>query len=268
VRAESADAADLDQRYARAAAFFQHRTYRSYWLAFAGWCAARALVGMPASASVVRLYLVYLAAAGKAVSTIRLARATIIKAHLASGYPSPALEPLRATMYGIARKLGVTAQRSVALRPEDLRALVLTCADDPTGVRDRAILLVGHYAQLCHTELAALDVDDVSRDREGLILRIGGDDNGRSIIMGAAAQRDALLCPMRALDEWLPVRARWASRPGITPLTGALFLVVPGHSRHARVGARMSARDAYRVLLRRGELADLDPHVLRRGASR
>jgi integrase len=199
---------------------------------------------MPAAPAVLRLHLVHLAAKGRSVSVIKVARAAVCQAHAVLGYPRPAPGPLQAALRSVLRKVGDVQPRRPPLRVEHLRALVLTCKNDPVGARDRAVLLVTHHARMRRAEITRLDLKDVFFDEAGLVFRVGPD------ILGAAAQPVGLLCPVRALEEWLPIRARCAHD------TGPLFVTLPRAGE--AFGTRMTCKDVYRMVRRRAQLAGLE----------
>src|SRR5699024_3453365 len=84
-------------------------------------------------------------------------------------------------------------------------------ADDPVGLRDRAILEVLYASGIRVSELCGLDVDDLDSGR-GTVRVLGKGNKERTAPMGTPA--------LRALADWLGVRRQLA-----TPTSGpALFL--------------------------------------------
>ncbi|MEI2713789.1 MAG: hypothetical protein V9G04_11010 [Nocardioides sp.] len=85
--------------------------------------------------------------------------------------------------------------------------------DNFTGVRDRAILLVGYAAAMRPGEISALDVDDIVRKPTGALIRIRRsktDQDARGQLIGIARGEHAGTDLIRALDAWLKVRPREA----------------------------------------------------------
>ncbi len=119
--------------------------------------------------------------------------------------------------------------------------------DGVLGVRDMAIWEVGYGAGLRVSELVALDIDDVDRQK-GWVRTIGKGDKERRVPLGDNA--------CRALTRYLARRPELVD--GHTP-DGALFLTARGH--------RLSARSVRRRLKQHLRRADLDtsitPHGLR-----
>ena len=156
----------------------------------------------------------------------------------------PPLARCKMALRSILRKVDEMQPRRPPLGVEHLRALVKTCKDDPVGVRDRAVLLVTHHARMRRAEVTRLDLKDVLFDEAGLVFRVGPDT------LGAAAHPESLLCPVRAVENWLPIRARCALDPG------PLFVTIPRGG--ATFGTRMACKDVYRVVRRRAQLAGLE----------
>ncbi len=121
-------------------------------------------------------------------------------------------------------------------------------ANDPMGLRDRAILETLYSAGLRVAELVGLDVD--SWDRGANILRVYGKGKKERIApVGTYA--------VRALEQWLNVRT--PDPNGLPDETNALFL--------NRFGRRLTTRSIGRMLEKHIKIAGLDsltsPHTLR-----
>lgn len=168
-------AAVLDEQigdYARAArAQSTWRAYGTDMAAFEHWCAAQdpPEQALPAAPVVLARYLVTHAEARRP-GTLQRWCAAIAAAHDVAGYPSPTRdEQVRTVLAGIRRTHRTRPARVAAAAPADLRAML-----DPLDpgrardARDRALLLIGFAAALRRSELAALRVDDLLVDAEGL----------------------------------------------------------------------------------------------------
>jgi len=141
-----------------------------------------------------------------------------------------------------------------ALEQDDQRLFLRTVEADPSP-RDRAIATVFFYTALRLSELAALDVVDVSVSaRRGCVrVRSGKGDAYREVPLNSACRT--------ALDEWMPVRARMVSTRALVEGAGtdpvALWL--------SRRGSRLTSRSVDLVLRRLAREAglDLSAHLLR-----
>jgi site-specific recombinase XerD len=184
------------------------RAYRSDAGHFSLWCRAHGLDDLPAQPDTVVLYLSALAEAGAAISTLRRRAVSISQAHRAAGLPLPTqAEAVRRVLGGIARSRGTRPRQVAALRLPALRAmLAATPEDELLAVRDRAILLVGFAGGLRRSELAALDVGDLSFVDEGVdvfIRRSKTDQEGEGRTIGIPNGRNPATCPVLALTRWL-----------------------------------------------------------------
>jgi site-specific recombinase XerD len=240
------------------------RAYRSDWAHFDSWCGEHNVVALPAEPAVVAMYLTDLADSGEfKAATLSRRLVSIAQAHKAGGHKSPTSdETVRLVNAGIRRTIG-TAQRAV--RPtvtEDIRAMVATCGEDPAGVRDRALLLIGFAAALRRSELADLNVDDIEKTRDGLVVtlrRSKMDQEAAGRRVGVPYGSRTSTCPVRAY-------AAWVEAAGLTE--GAVFRPV---DRHGNIGnARITDRGVALVVKRRARDAGMDPsevsgHSLRAG---
>jgi integrase/recombinase XerC len=193
----------------------------------------------------VRAYLAWLHEQGYAKSTIArrlaavrswcrfLCRQSVLKANPADGLRGPRLD----------QKLPHFVQRE-----DMLRLLATPPAEEPLGVRDRAILETLYSAGLRVSELTGLNGDDVDLD-DGLATVRGKGRRERLALLGPPA--------VFAVRLWLGQRAVIVARR--PRAAAALFL--------NRAGTRLSSRSVGRMLEKYLALAGLDPrtspHTLR-----
>jgi integrase len=202
--------------------------YRSRWRSFEAWCTRAGRVALPATAQTVAAYLTHLA-------TERGLKATTVDAHLTAiravhrGAGATAPDALTA------RKVVVAAQRREAARDgrygprkavpvmaSDLPAIVAACDDrTATGLRDRAVVLLGFALLARRSELAALNLSDVEHVMgEGIAVTIRAsktDQSARGLVRRIHYASNERVCPVRTVLAWtsfLAVR-------GVT--TGPLF---------------------------------------------
>ena len=196
------------------------------------------------------------------VSTLTRRLAAISVAHEAKGLQNPVASPLvRATMRGIRRAHGAAQHQAMPLLREDLFMVVGAMGDRPKDLRDRALLLIGFAGGLRRSELAAIDLVDFERVREGIILTIRRsktDQDGVGRKIGVPFGR-TIHCPVRALENWLSA-ARIEDGPVFRPV-----------DRHGQVSASRLSGEAVSLIIRsRIAAAGFDPagysgHSLRAG---
>jgi integrase len=241
------------------------RAYEADAKAYEAWCAAVGFIAFPAAPDVVGAYLAS-AGEGYAHSTLRRRIAGIARASALRGAPLDTRHPaIRETLRGIATQHGSAQRKSAALTTDEVVRLIAVCADDLTGVRDRALLLVGFAGALRRAELVGLDVSHLTWTEAGvklLLPRSKGDKLGAGVEVAIARGGGSDTCPVAALQAWL-ARAAIAGGP--------IFRMV---DRNGKVRAqRLSADAVRRLLLKCAALAGIkaengepiSPHGLRAG---
>ena len=220
---------------------------------------------MPATPEIVGAYL---AAAGEgyAMPTLRRRVAAIARACGVAGQPLDTKHPaIRETLRGIGRKHGAPARRSTALTTTEIQKLCRACGLDLSGMRDRAMFLIGFAGAMRRSELVGLDVGHVKWTGTGLKLLIersktdaGGEGAEIAIPRGGTEET----CPVRSLKIWLETAEIKA---------GPLFRKV---NRGGKVeAARLTPDGVRQILLKRahqagikGTLAEpISPHGMRAG---
>lgn len=241
-----------------------HRAYRSDWQHFDAWCHAQGLASLPASPETVTLYMTALAADHKPASLTRKLT-SISKVHEAARLPSPATMQhavVSETMKGIRRALGTAQPGKEPLLTANLVAILDALDDGLTGTRDRALLLMGFAGGFRRSELANLDVDDVTKTEDGLIIRVRRsktDPEGKGATVALPYGSAAATCPVRCYDTWIAAASITA---------GPVFRAVDRHG-HVAPG-RLDAGSIARIVKRAAAVAGLDParyagHSLRAG---
>jgi site-specific recombinase XerD len=232
---------------------------------FEQWCAAEGRAALPADLDTITSYIV---AHGEKLGRATLARRLvgIGFAHRVAGEAWVGTHPLvKATLRGVLRKHGKPARQAAALMTEEVRALVATCDESLTGLRDRALLLVGYAGGLRRSELVAITREDVEEVPGGLRIRIQRsktDPTGEGAFVGLALGEHRGTCPVRALRAWMEAS---------TADVDAIFRKISHAGRVAFAGLTPGA--VRRILLHRAALAGLavapserlSPHGLRAG---
>jgi site-specific recombinase XerD len=266
--AEFAEAAERAEEYrANAKAPATLRAYRQDWTHFAAWCVERDRTPLPATPETIGAYLAF-HAWKVAPATLRRRLSSICVVHQAAGHPNP-WEQVKLTWQGIAReRAGEGKRRAAAMETRALRQLVSTL--DPTrllDVRDRALLVVGFAAMLRRSELAALDLDDLTGTDQGVRIRIRRsktDQEGKEAFVGVPYGSHEPTCPVRAWRAWREtLEARGVNE-------GAAFRRIDRHGN--LLPARISGQAVGLVLRRRALAAGVDTtrltaHSLRAGGA-
>ncbi len=251
-------------RYAASAqAPATERAHRSDLAHFTAWCGVVSVASLPASPATLAAYLAHLADTGSKVSTIMRRLSSISKAHQTAGLPNPTRdEAVRLVVAGIKRDLGTAPGKAAPLMTGDVRCLVAACPDTLSGLRDRALLLVGFAGGFRRSELVGLAFGDLEPTVDGLVIhlrRSKTDQEGEGREVEIAYGKNLETCPVRTLNRWL-------REAGIS--TGPLFRAVNKGGRAGPVA--LAGYDVVRIIRRTAELAGLDPtrfsgHSLRSG---
>jgi integrase len=160
-----------------------------------------------------------------------------------SGAANPALSPeVRTLMQGIKRtraKAGETKDKARPILLNELRAMVKAAPPTLAGLRDRAILLVGWFAALRRSEIAALDVRSLIFRPDALIVTLGQtktDQAGEGYAIPLPVLKDKSIDPTHALRAWLAAAGIGSGRVSETPL----FVRVDrwGHAGRARINEK------------------------------
>jgi site-specific recombinase XerD len=181
------------------------RAYAGDWRDFTAWCEVMLQPPLPASPATVAAYLASLADRRLKASTIARRLAAIGYAHKLKGLDSPAsAEPVRAVHRGIRRTIGIAVKRKAPASAPRLTTMLALIPNSLTGLRDRALLLIGFAAALRRSELVKLKVNDLEFLPEGVLLHIGAsktDQEGAGCAV--AIPRGTILKPVEALETWL-----------------------------------------------------------------
>ncbi len=266
--ADTGALATLDDVAAKAREYFEasqadntRKAYGADLRHFGAWCATNGLSSLPAEPQAVALYLTAHAGLLK-VSTLQRRLSAIAGAHKLKGLESPTRHAAVTTVWsGIRRSHGTAHEKKAPVLGADLKTMVRALPNSLTGIRDRALLLVGFGGAFRRSELVALDVGDVGESSEGLvitILRSKTNQEGEGRRIGIPYGRNLDTCAVSAVTAW-------REAAGIDE--GALFRSV---NRHGHVGGRLSDKGVALVVKRSAEAVGLDPtryagHSLRSG---
>jgi site-specific recombinase XerD len=185
------------------------RAYRSDFKDFTRFCREHNFSFLPATPETVALYIAD-CASRLASATITRRLTSITKAHQSAGYKeSPASTHqfiVSETLKGIRRAIGTAQHGKKPLLTADIRRIVAHCPKNLTGTRDRALVLIGFAGAFRRSELAAIDVSDVSFCKDGLVIdlrRSKTDQEASGRQVGIPFGEDPATCPVRTLRRWM-----------------------------------------------------------------
>ena len=239
------------------------RAYTADWADFEAYCKEAGLECLPAAPATVANYLADRAETFKTATLTRHLTA-IGAVHTEAGLQNPAHASIvRLTMAGIKRTNGTRQTAKAPFKVEDLRRLMaMDVFHGLTGLRDRALLLLGFAAALRRAELASVRAEDLTFGGAGAVLllpRSKGDQEGQGAEIALPYGTNPSLCPVRALLSWMN-----AARIQSGPIFQAIDL--RGHLSGKAISPRTVAEIVKRYAARLGYDESLfSGHSLRRG---
>jgi site-specific recombinase XerD len=170
------------------------------------WLVEHGLATLPMTAATLATYLSDLATSHK-WATISRRLATLRKWHRLHHQPDPGEEQaVKTVLEGIKRSIGTEPQQAPAFDIEPYKAAICSISTSMTGLRDKAMLLVGFAGAFRRSELVGLDIEGVQFTREGAVLQYRGSKTNQH---GQAEQKalffspDPDTCPVRALQDYI-----------------------------------------------------------------
>ena len=222
------------------------RAYDSDWRHFEAWAAANGLPAMPTAPETVALYL---AAFAEALSPATLERrvAALVVQHRANGYNlDTKSSEIHDTLAGLRRLCATISRAKTPLITSDLAIILEALPDNLTGVRDRAMLLLGQAGAFRRSELVALDFDDLTFRADGLVIRLRDGKTATPLApeqKGIPRSSDSAACAVAAVTAWL-MRAHLSDGPLFRPI-----------DRLGRISSQRLAGRAVARILRRAAIA-------------
>lgn len=189
------------------------RAYAGDWQRFTTWCQVHGMNSLPAPVEALAGFLTELADAGKKVATIQRHASAIAKAHELAGLDSPTADKkIKVLLKGIAREKKTRIKQAAAFSLASFKRTIKSIdVTTPTGLRNRALLLLGFTGAFRRSELEALNIEDLAFDEEGLVVSL---DKSKTNQLGQAEEKaifyspELALCPIRSLQAWLRVLGR------------------------------------------------------------
>lgn len=237
------------------------KAYAADWAHFTRWCRMQGEAPLPPTPDLIVRYVTALAAPAHPLSlaTIERRLSGLVWNFAQRGITLDRGDPaIAAALTGIRRALGRPPARKAAIREDEIRAMVGTLPYDLRGMRDRAILLIGHSAGLRRSQIVGLDLGrgDTADGRgwveitpPGILLRLTAGTGAQEIEIPRQATKPA--CPVDTLERWLRF-AQIASGPVFRRTARNGKRVMPG-----RLNDRHVARLIKKTVLAAGIRADL-----------
>ncbi|XAZ82162.1 tyrosine-type recombinase/integrase (plasmid) [Fibrella sp. ES10-3-2-2] len=224
IPAESTQAVGTRQTHeelaAQTAAFFKkgtegakntERAYRSDIDGLEAWLVKNELGSLPISPVTLAAYLSD-QATGQKWATVSRRLATIRKWHRLRKHPDPGNdEAVKTVLEGIKRTIGTEPDQAPAYEIEEYKQFIRAIPTSPTGMRDRAMLLVCFAGAFRRSELVALDVEGIQFTRQGAIVSYQGSKTnqyGRTEQKALFFSPDPDTCPVRALQDYVALLDR------------------------------------------------------------
>jgi site-specific recombinase XerD len=175
---------------------------------FGKYCAERDLCSLPADVATIARYVADLADIPRRLSTIKRHLAAIHKHHQLRGYLSPVhANELALVVDGITRTLGKRQKQAPAFTVEELKECIRRLdVKTMSGLRDRALLLLGFAGAFRRSELVALNVEHLEFTERALIVHLPksktnqtGDIEDKAVFYAPNAD----FCPVRCVRAWV-----------------------------------------------------------------
>lgn len=219
------------------------RAMRRSFEAFTAWCGVH-YIALPSAASTVAGYVDELAGTGRKAAGIKQAAWAIGAVHRLAGQPDPTKhDQVRNALKRMARQLGTRQQQAAPVNAYELRRIVEAAGTRIIDQRDLALVLVMRDLLARRSEAVALDVADISYDRDGsgtvMICRSKTDQTGEG--------KELYLSPPAVAQ----LRC-WIETAGIAE--GPIFRTV---DKAGRPGDRLQAPEVARIIKRLARKAGL-----------
>lgn len=184
------------------------KAYESDWKQFLIWTEKKNISPLPVSPENVALYLKNAAENEKLkISTIRRRLSAISEIHKRHGLKSPAHEwVVKNTLKRLRREFGAPSKAKNPLLVDDLKKMLTHIPPTLSGLRDKALLLIGFTGAFRRSELVAIKVDDITTSDAGIVVLIPESKTDQNRIGRKVAipfGKDADTCPIHSLLAWL-----------------------------------------------------------------
>uniref|UniRef100_UPI003F49A006 tyrosine-type recombinase/integrase n=1 Tax=Streptosporangium sp. CA-235898 TaxID=3240073 RepID=UPI003F49A006 len=190
--------------------------YAHDWNIYLRWATEAGRTPIPASAATLANYVAYLTATPTAKGTphspasIDRALGCILHVHKRAHLPKPNTEDARLALRAYRKqqaKAGRRKKKSPPITIDRLRLMISALpADTAAGLRDRAALVLGFAMMGRRSEIAALDIGDLTFTENGVsvfvaLSKTDKDAHGETVNIGYGSRAET--CPVRVLNAWL-----------------------------------------------------------------
>lgn len=187
--------------------------YASDWRSFKAWCAGFGRDPIPGSEETIRLYIGELLTDRKnSISTARRRLAAINHFHRTAGAPPPDVSRARRLIRNARHDRGEHPKGKTGLHAVDLPGVSAKCDETVSGLRDRALVLLGFCTALRREDLARIQLCDVCFVPQGFtvwVKRSKTDQEARGRLIPVWTGERVLTDPVDALQRWIAVRGVW-----------------------------------------------------------
>jgi integrase len=182
------------------------RTYESLWKRVVAECEKRSIAPYPLKPSHLAILLALSAMRGLKPNSCEMVACAVNKAHVYAGYSPLFAEPIvKAMLRAIAKAFPGDLDRKLPICIADLRTFSLfgpRRKNDVAFTRDMALLFVMHAMAARAGEGVMLDMDDIERFAQGLIVHLRQSKTGPARVP-IAHRSETELDAIRRLDAWL-----------------------------------------------------------------
>ena len=185
-----------------------HRAFVTDLKQYSAWCQQNGYEPTPLSAVALVEYVTFLGRT-RSFFTIQRHLASLAKLHRQHKVDSPTTdEQFKVFMKGFKLKKTVRQKQAPDFSLKQFRQALDSLSPTPTGLRNRAILLLGFTGAFRRSELAGLDVNHILIDEAGMVIRL---DRSKTNQFGEVEEKavayaqEEEYCPISAIHAWLAV---------------------------------------------------------------
>ena len=177
--------------------------YASDWRVFSKRCLETGRDALPCTGETLRFFATYeLRRLERRVTTVRRHLASIVDVHRCKGLPTPSTEGARRIITNVRRERREQPRGKLALEVPDLVRVAEHCdVTMVSGARDRALVILGFATALRRSELARVQLDDLTfpeEDPKGIRVRIPWSKTDQE---GAGRYIDVWPCQRESTDR-------------------------------------------------------------------